>query len=534
MLQKTQGSKKILSVIERYLLPNPAWQDGCRDFNKLLGRPTTWLYLSAGTAESKLLYLDRKGAVSTSGPLSSDKSSTANFLKKFADQWLEHHDMQEPLPAFFHTSKGRLGLMLGLSHLGAIKAILFLTDFSAIGENRARRQLEPLLRPFHHFVSAQVEIAYKNFELNNFYETVHPRALALSTMHSVHRVISASLRLKDLLPRIGRLSAQILKAKGCSILLMEEDGKHLMPFFTLGTHRRFVHHHRIRVGGGIEGRIADTGEFRLSNQFIGVPFIENDVVGVILLWDKIDGQSFTPTDLEILKSLSEQAVVAIKNAQLYERTEELTMGSIRTISELLERQQFGKNRLHLKVVAEISMEIAKRMGFTGDSMTNLERGILLLDAGQLMHPGLTMRNKNQLSKKEFREVRSLPLKAANLLKSISSLKPALPIILHRHERFDGKGYPQSLRGDEIPLGARIVSVVDSFVAMLSQRHYRRSKTVAEALHEIEAHKGSQFDPVVVETFLKVVKNDVILSKIHNMVLQVDGGQKRPAVTRTAE
>ena len=258
--------------------------------------------------------------------------------------------------ARFRTSRGRLGLMVGLSHLGGYKGFIFLTGFPAAIENRLKKNVEPLVKPFHHFIQAQLEIAYKNFELNNFYETVHPRALALSTMHSVHRVISASLRLKDLLPRIGRLSAQILKAQGCSILLMEEDGKHLVPFFTLGQHRRFIHHQRIRVGRGIEGRIADTGEFRLSPSSIGVPFIEHDVVGVIMLWDKVDGQSFSATDLEILKSLSEQAVVAIKNAQLYERTEELTMGSIRTITGLLEHQ-FGKDRSHLEVVSEILRSI---------------------------------------------------------------------------------------------------------------------------------------------------------------------------------
>jgi HD-GYP domain-containing protein (c-di-GMP phosphodiesterase class II) len=212
-------------------------------------------------------------------------------------------------------------------------------------------------------------------------------------------------------------------------------------------------------------------------------------------------------------------VVAIKNAQLYERTEELTMGSIRTITGLLERQ-FGKDRSHLELVAEISVEVGRQMGLIGTDIVNLERGILLLDAGQLLYPELSLEKKERLSKKEFQALRTLPIKAANLLKSISSLKPALPIILHRHERYDGRGYPEGLKGDEIPIGARIVSVVDSFAAMLSKRHYRRPKTVAEALHEIEMHKGSQFDPLVVATFLKVVKNDAILNKIQNLALRM--------------
>jgi len=533
MSQKLAAAKKNQSVIEKYLLNHASWNEGFREFSRLMNRPDFWIYIAPASSESKLIPLDRKGAASSLTALKQDKASTAQFLKKFADQWLESSEMRNPLPAFFRTNRSRMGLMLGLSHLGNYKGFIFLTEFSSGNEIRVRRDLEPYLKPFQFFAQAHLEIAYKNFELNNFYETVHPRALALSTMHSVHRVISASLRLKDLLPRIGRLSAQILKAQGCSILLMDADGQHLTPFFALGTHKRYVHHHRVRVGRGVEGRIADTGEFRLSPSCIGVPFIEHDVVGVIMLWDKVDGQAFSATDLEILKSLSEQAVVAIKNAQLYERTEELTMGSIRTITGLLERQ-FGKDRSHLELVAEISLEVGRQMGLRGTDIVNLERGILLLDAGQLVHPELTLEKKERLSKKEFQALRSLPIKAANLLKSISSLKPALPIILYRHERFDGRGYPEGLKGEQIPIGARIVSVVDSFTAMLSKRHYRRPKTVQEALHEIETHKNTQFDPQVVDTFLKVVKNDAILSRIQNLALRAGSEIRLPVSAKSLE
>ena len=102
-------------------------------------------------------------------------------------------------------------------------------------------------------------------------------------MHSVHRVISSSLRLSELLPRIGRLSAQVLKAQGCSIMLCDADHDFLLPYFSFGSNSRFIHHHRLRIGRGLEGRVAKTGDFHLTRRSIGVPFIEDDVVGVILL-----------------------------------------------------------------------------------------------------------------------------------------------------------------------------------------------------------------------------------------------------------
>ncbi|MBI4711267.1 MAG: GAF domain-containing protein [Candidatus Omnitrophica bacterium] len=357
---------------------------------------------------------------------------------------------------------------------------------------RAEREVRPLIAPFGYFLASQVELAYKNFELNNFYETVHPRALALSTMHSVHRVINSSLRLKELLPRIGRLGAQILKASGCSIMLTDPERQYLNPFFSFGSHPKFVHKQRVRFGRGLEGHIADTGDFCLQNRYIAVPFIEDDVVGVMTLWGKADRQSFTRTDLEILKSLSEQAVVAIKNAQLFERTEELTLGSIKTINELMKRHS-GDKQGDIEIIGEMVLAIGKQMELPSSE------------------------KKEKLTQKELEEIRSIPIRGANLLRSISSLKPVLPIVMHRHERYDGKGYPQGLKGEEIPLGARIVAVADSFMAMVAKRHYRQQLTTKDALEEILKYKGTQFDPGVVDAFLKVMKDKALLEKVENCV-----------------
>jgi response regulator RpfG family c-di-GMP phosphodiesterase len=96
---------------------------------------------------------------------------------------------------------------------------------------------------------------------------------------------------------------------------------------------------------------------------------------------------------------------------------------------------------------------------------------------------------------------------------MTSLKPIIPIIMHHHERFDGSGYPQGLKGEQIPIGARIVSVVDSFIAMISKRAYKQQLGIKEALEEIAKHKDTQFDPKVVDCFLRVMKERHILDKV---------------------
>ncbi len=487
------------SVIEKFLLPNPQWQEGYRAFNKSFGHPLGWLYIINEEEENHLLRLDRKGNCSFYATSQSNQQSCEGFLEKYFTQLSENEKQIEELPTFYKFAFNRSGAVFALKHLNRLKGLLILCSLSL-----PEKETRPLLVLFNHFLQSQVELAYKAYELDNFYETVHPRALALSTMHSVHRVISSSLRLTELLPRISRLCAQVLKARGGSIMLMDPEKQYLLPSFSFGEERKIKRTHKLKVGRGLEGQVADTGEPHLDRHCVAVPLIDEDVVGVISLWDKLGDQPFTPMDLEILKSLSEQGVIAIKNAQLFEETEKLTLGSIRTINELLELH-YGGDRSQLPVFGKIVMEVGKDLSLNGRELTELERAILLLDAGQLTFPEKIWDKKAKLTKKEFDQIKRIPLRGATLLKSIGSLKPVIPIILHHRERYDGKGYPRGLKGEEIPIGARIVAVVDSFLAMISPRTYRRRFSVEESFGEIRENSGSQFDPKVVESFLKVMR-----------------------------
>lgn len=498
------------SVIERFLLPNPEWQEGYRVFNNSFGHPLGWLYLIEDNAPNRLIRLDRKGNCSFFAGSKSNQSSCAGFLEKYFAQLVEKEGETDVDPNLYKCAYGRIGSIFPLKHLGRLKGFLVLCALTL--RDQQVRSLIPL---FNHFLQSQVELAYKSYELDNFYETVHPRALALSTMHSVHRVITASLRLNELLPRIGRLCAQVLKARGCSILLMDSERKYLLPYFSFGDTSGIRRKHRLHVGRGMEGRVAEEGVPHYDRRCIAVPFIEEDVVGVISLWNKVDNQSFTPMDLEILKSLSEQAVVAIRNAQLFEETEKLTLGSIQTINELLELH-YGRDGGPLPIFGKIVMEMGKDLNLNSHELTSLERATLLLDTGTLTFPEKVWDKKAKLTKKELDQIKRIPMRGAALLKSISSLKPVIPIVLHHRERYDGKGYPRGLKGEEIPIGARIVAVVDSFLAMISHRLYKRRFTVEEAFKEVRENTGTQFDPKVVESFLKVIRR----REIYDFVIQI--------------
>ena len=261
--------KRALTPLERFLLPNPQWQEGYESFSDIFGKPLGWVVLCEEHGKQRLIRLDRKQNCSFFCKSVEHQRECEAFISKFADQLVQNAATSEKLPLFYRCAFGKSCIVYPLRYLGALKGFLI---FDCV--KRAEREVRPLMGPFGFFLASQVELAFKNFELNNFYETVHPRALALSTMHSVHRVINSSLRLKELLPRIGRLSAQILKAQGCSIMLTDPERQYLLPFFSFGTHPKFVHKQRVRFGRGLEGHIADTGEFCLQNRYIAVPFIK--------------------------------------------------------------------------------------------------------------------------------------------------------------------------------------------------------------------------------------------------------------------
>lgn len=499
--------EKDKSVLEHYLFESPSWSDGYHEFTVCFGKPLGWLYL-IHDGSKRMIRLNRKGHCSFYAKSKDNQGSCTLFLEKYFGQLAERKEDINKLPNFYRCGFGRSGIIFPLKHLGDVKGFLILCDVK-----KTEREVKPYLSLFKQFLQSEVELAYKSFELHNFYETVHPRALALSTIHSVHRVMASSLGLDQLLPRIGRLSAQVIKAKRCDIFLMDTTKKYLIPKFSLGDSGE--HKRRLRVGYGVEGQVADTADFHITRNCIAVPFIEDDVVGVVALRDKLGGTPFTKTDVEILKTLSEQAVIAIKNAQLFEETEKLTLGSIKTINELLELSFAGDN-VHLPSFGEIAYQMGRDLGLSSQELTNLHRATFLIDMGQLGTPEHIFSKKEKLTKREFEAVKQHPSKGAAILQQISSLRPITPIILHHHERFDGKGYPSRLKGEEIPIGARIVAVVDSFTAMLSKRPYRRMRSISEAIDEVKANSGTQFDPKVVDSFLKVMQQPKIVDLLKHV------------------
>ncbi|HKQ98973.1 MAG TPA: HD domain-containing phosphohydrolase, partial [Candidatus Polarisedimenticolia bacterium] len=158
---------------------------------------------------------------------------------------------------------------------------------------------------------------------------------------------------------------------------------------------------------------------------------------------------------------------------------------------------------HSVRVASYAVTVAERMGVAGTSLTDIYRGALLHDVGKIGIPDAILRKPGKLNAAEWHEMRKHPEIGARMLQGIRFLQGAVPIVLCHQERWDGKGYPQRLQGEAIPLGARIFAVVDTLDAMTSDRPYRRALSYDTARAEIVRFSGTQFDPGVVQCFLGI-------------------------------
>ncbi|MEX1247453.1 MAG: HD domain-containing phosphohydrolase [Anaerolineales bacterium] len=159
---------------------------------------------------------------------------------------------------------------------------------------------------------------------------------------------------------------------------------------------------------------------------------------------------------------------------------------------------------HSRRVAEMTVRLGKQLGIAGEQLKMLYRGALLHDIGKMAVSDKILLKPKRLTAKETKEMHKHPQHAKQLLEQIAFLKPAIDIPYCHHEKWDGSGYPQGLKGEQIPLLARIFSVVDAWDAMTSDRVYRKAASLPEALDELRAGKGKHFEPKVVDAFLEML------------------------------
>jgi response regulator RpfG family c-di-GMP phosphodiesterase len=370
-------------------------------------------------------------------------------------------------------------------------------------------------------------------EIARLFEESQRRLKQVETLHSIDLTISASMDLRMTFNILLKHVESLLQVDAVDILLLIPNSQQ----FKFSTGRGFrtdgIERASVRVGTSFARRAilersavvvsgelvaqAD-GEFSKVYEkegffaYTGVPLIvKGQIKGVLEVYHRSPHRSELEW-LNLLETLASRAAIAIDNAQLFNDLQqsniELTLAYDATIAgwsramDLRDKETEG----HTQRVTDLTLKLARAMAISESQLTHIRHGALLHDIGKMGVPDNILLKADTLTDEEWEKMRKHPEFAYEMLLSIRYLQPALDIPYCHHEKWDGSGYPRGLKGEEIPIAARIFAVADVWDAITSDRPYRKGWSKQEALEYINEQSGKYFDPQVVEGFLEVISN----------------------------
>lgn len=362
----------------------------------------------------------------------------------------------------------------------------------------------------------------------------------LKALRKIDLAISNSLDIRIVLNVILNEVSSQLKCDACDIFLLNKTTRALE--FASGYGFRFEKQTRsiqIGLGDGIAGRVAlqrklfsipdltqpndDVVRKSVFEQegfrtYLGVPLIaKGELQGVLEVFLR---SPYEPDDewMDFLETLAGQAAIAIDNATLFRdlkrSNQDLVVAYDKTLEgwsaalDLRDEETEG----HTQRVTSLTLKIAQKMGFGQDKLVHVRRGSLLHDIGKMGVPDNILLKSGELTDEEWAIMRKHAIYAYDLLKRIPYLNPALEIPRYHHERWDGSGYPSGLKGEDIPLAARIFAVADVYDALTSKRPYREAWSRRKALDYIKSLRGEHFDPQIVDIFCEFLHEEGIIQE----------------------
>lgn len=357
------------------------------------------------------------------------------------------------------------------------------------------------------------EVKSKNIKLEMAVER-------LKKINEVGRILASIIEIQELMKIIIQTAADLVKAEKVTMHLRESARPELTLQYARGTGITktdeftidfsrdyadlFAHGRPVLRNEGPAAEHTDPG---LRGSRLAVPLrMKGQVVGVMIIENEAESGFFTENELELLTTLSNQAMVAMENAWLYENVKSNYFSTIQSLVNALEaNDRFTKG--HSERVRLLSVELGRFIGLDFKELELLEHAAILHDIGKIGIDNFILQKNGRLSTKEYDIIKTHPLIGDQILQPIGTLEGVRNTIIQHHERYDGSGYPYGIRGDEISLKSKILSVVDTFDAMMSDRPYRKALPIYDIKLELRANAGTQFDPYVASAFIDLLTTD---------------------------
>ncbi len=390
----------------------------------------------------------------------------------------------------------------------------------------SRRQLEATASPVRDSsgITSCIEISRDVTEMLRIRDQAKNRLESLTTLFEVSNNLSKSLEMSSIIDNLADSTLTALRASTVAIMIFEAKSRHLVIRSVAGETKGWA----IKPGDvvdlshyGLNGLVSGvgpfcathTGQMTPTSMTLAPPASQSIVVGRLTSRGKLlglisvssvrKGAFSEPGQMELFTDITNQAAVAIENAQMYKRLEETFWGTIRSLAEAIDAKD-SYTRGHSDRVADYAEALARRIELKSDMLNAVRCAGYLHDTGKIGIPDAILLKPGKLTDEEYRQIMSHPVLSHKIIEPVDFPYDVKPLVRHHHERMDGSGYPDGLKGDQIPLGARIIGIADAYEAMTSDRPYRKALSREAAVAELKRCAGTQFDSRLVNAFIDVL------------------------------
>jgi putative nucleotidyltransferase with HDIG domain len=379
-----------------------------------------------------------------------------------------------------------------------------------------------------HLLTAAADIAGGAIHRIMILEQLEHRVHELGSLYEFGTAVSTSLRLEDVVRLALRAGPLAVHAETCSLFLWDDVDESLVLWESNEKNERTTGRVKYRAGEGLIGWVFLEGKPALVpdvtqdprwkpdpevetlivhsiRDVVAVPLIRGrKVLGVMLAVNRRGGGAFSASDQSLLSALAGQTAIAIENAMLFEDVRDLSVDAISSLATAIDARD-PYTRGHSEDVTHLVVDLARELGWQGSDLEMIEFAALLHDVGKIAVPDNILRKPNVLVPEEWDVIYLHPYHSAQIVRQVEPLRRIIPWIYHHHERWDGTGYPDRLKGEAIPEGARIIAIVDAYNAITTDRPYHKALSDEEAQAEIARSTGSQFDPDISQVFLRMLQ-----------------------------
>ena len=355
-------------------------------------------------------------------------------------------------------------------------------------------------------------------------DTLQSKIRQLSVLSNASAVLREANTPQEIAQRLAEQAIRLGRAQSAMVVRYADDDKtQAVVEYVLGMDSQLIGHFFSPKAGGLTHHLAQVNQLLTFRNLSQSPLLQHphwvqhigpavaiplhtrsgDMVGMLLVGRPHGAEPFSEEEITPLDALAEIGATALQRAHASSALEDAFLQAVLALSQAMDARDHYHGG-HSKQLAEWSVAVAHAMGLSEEETETVRLAALLHDIGKIGIPDEILLKPGPLTPHEWEIMRQHPLIGARILRPLRRLETVAQIVAAHHERWDGSGYPRGLKGEEIPLGARILAVVDSYGAMIDERVYHAPRSHEEAVAEIRRHAGRLYDPHVVAAFLEVI------------------------------